>query len=256
MRNSPEVNTIKVNGKSIGISLSADYVAEHEWGINKMKRKFNIDTKTIKDLVRERRSIFKFFKKIPTGIKFNSKSETLHMVKTDNHTYLTSKKTNIMDRELKPKEYDNKMFNQNSIYAGAWDEGDFVIRSKNGSENTDILDVLIEAEKENHLFIGSLKGFDEYGLMIIDGRLIPEDIKNIREKENEYAIKLYQEVLKTKIEDFLKDRGFSYFALTPKMIDGELKFWLNPSDQGKYKSGYFNVEELKLWTENKGPIIF
>jgi len=32
-------------------------------------------------------------------------------------------------------------------------------------------------------------------------------------------------------------------------------FWLNPQEQNKYRCGWFTVEELTEWAEDKGTII-
>lgn len=43
------------------------------------------------------------------------------------------------------------------------------------------------------------------------------------------------------------------------MSDFETKyaivFWLNPWEQRIHHSGWFTVEELELWAENKGPVM-
>lgn len=56
------------------------------------------------------------------------------------------------------------------------------------------------------------------------------------------------------------DPKFDYFALTPKWkfpsdkTKYKVVFWLNPTHQDKVNYGWFTVEELDLWLENKGPI--
>lgn len=32
-------------------------------------------------------------------------------------------------------------------------------------------------------------------------------------------------------------------------------YWLNPTEQQANESGWYSVEDLMLWAENKGPII-
>lgn len=52
------------------------------------------------------------------------------------------------------------------------------------------------------------------------------------------------------------------FALSPsrplatneKKSKYDLRYWLNPMEQRHNNSGYFTVEELEQWIENKGPI--
>ena len=39
-------------------------------------------------------------------------------------------------------------------------------------------------------------------------------------------------------------------------MDGEVRFWLNPSDQDNYRTGWFSIDSLIAWTQDRGPIIF
>ena len=56
--------------------------------------------------------------------------------------------------------------------------------------------------------------------------------------------------------DILKDADKGYYALSPSWDgDNNLIFWLNPREQHVYNHGWFNVDELKMWAKNDGPIM-
>jgi hypothetical protein len=38
-------------------------------------------------------------------------------------------------------------------------------------------------------------------------------------------------------------------------MDGEIRFWLNPSDQENYRSGWFSIDDLIAWLHEAGPIV-
>jgi hypothetical protein len=38
-------------------------------------------------------------------------------------------------------------------------------------------------------------------------------------------------------------------------MDGEIRFWLNPSDQENYRSGWFSIDDLIAWAHNQGPVV-
>ena len=38
-------------------------------------------------------------------------------------------------------------------------------------------------------------------------------------------------------------------------MDGEIRFWLNPTDQENYRSGWFSIDDLIAWLRESGPIV-
>jgi hypothetical protein len=61
---------------------------------------------------------------------------------------------------------------------------------------------------------------------------------------------------RVRIEETLKKAGKTYFALVPhRMKDESVKFWLNPFEQDRYESGYFDLADLLLWADDQGPIV-
>lgn len=70
--------------------------------------------------------------------------------------------------------------------------------------------------------------------------------------------RLKEVVDKTNIYSILENAGKKYFALSVKWKDEkreDIIFWLNPMEQDKYNYGWFTINDLKDWAQNKGKII-
>lgn len=54
----------------------------------------------------------------------------------------------------------------------------------------------------------------------------------------------------------LNDQGKHWRSLERwQWKDGQICFWLNPTDQVRYQSGWYSIDELIAWTHNYGPIL-
>lgn len=82
---------------------------------------------------------------------------------------------------------------------------------------------------------------------------IKEQLKIIKKLEKEEAafVKKLDKV-KTKLSKANK-RWFSLNSV--EKHNGTWKVWLNPYNQSVDSSGWYTLEELELWLENKGPIV-
>src|SRR5437879_1724533 len=64
-------------------------------------------------------------------------------------------------------------------------------------------------------------------------------------------LRLFEEVKAT-----LSDQGKEWHSLERwQWMDGEIRFWLNPSDQELYRTGWFSIDDLIAWTGELGPIV-
>ena len=62
---------------------------------------------------------------------------------------------------------------------------------------------------------------------------------------------LFEEVKTT-----LRDQGKEWRSLERwQWMDGQIRFWLNPTDQVQYQSGWFTIDELIQWSQNNGPVL-
>ena len=64
-------------------------------------------------------------------------------------------------------------------------------------------------------------------------------------------LRLLEEVKAT-----LQDQGKEWHSLERwQWMDGEIRFWLNPADQGYYRTGWFSIDDLIAWTHDQGPVV-
>jgi hypothetical protein len=236
------------DGTFLGFHLGADYCSEHETGIGGLKRDFAIPTdKEVFGL--EKRTIGK-------------KPENLYFMKTRRKnkmhyalTYLLKWKIADGDFPL-PKGY--SLSEDESVFA-KWDEHEFAIVVDNRHKKE--LEELHAHFDKLDIFIGSAPhGLSKSGgfSICIASRFPEEAAKKLYESDVNY-LKLTQESEKTGIHNLLKKAGKTYYSLKPKYFeeDGKkiLKFWLNPTSQRKYQSGWYTLEELQQWSKEIGPII-
>jgi len=54
----------------------------------------------------------------------------------------------------------------------------------------------------------------------------------------------------------LQEQGKEWRSLERwQYIEGEIRFWLNPTDQEQYRSGWYTIDELLAWLRNSGPVL-
>ena len=58
------------------------------------------------------------------------------------------------------------------------------------------------------------------------------------------------------LKGVLNDQGKQWRSLERwQWMDGQIRFWLNPTDQVQYQSGWYTIDELLQWSRNSGPVI-
>jgi hypothetical protein len=64
-------------------------------------------------------------------------------------------------------------------------------------------------------------------------------------------LELFEEVKTT-----LRDQGKEWRSLERwQYIDGQICFWLNPTDQSRFTMGWFSIDDLIQWTHDLGPVM-
>lgn len=54
----------------------------------------------------------------------------------------------------------------------------------------------------------------------------------------------------------LTDKGVRWHSLERwQWMDGEVRFWVNPVDQARYSTGWYNLAALTAWLTDAGPIV-
>lgn len=250
------------DGKEIGIYLGADFCAEHEWGIKKLKSTFGIGE--IKKPGVPRRMIAKL--PVPQGDYGNE----LRLFTVGNNTYLVLAYKNTIDWIANPKSqterYRELTISDDEEIATAWDEGSFgiIVTPKHKA----LLEEIYAAFQKKDIVLcmgGGGHLFDNPGISIVIASEIDEESKKIwREGDEDYE-RLLKASDETTIVKYLSNKNKKYFALSPrwaKDIKSEtcktqypVVYWLNPCEQDEYNAGWYTVEDLKLWGEDKGPIV-
>jgi hypothetical protein len=54
----------------------------------------------------------------------------------------------------------------------------------------------------------------------------------------------------------LRDQGKEWHSLERwQWMDGEIRFWLNPHAQDMYRTGWFSIDDLIAWSQERGPVL-
>jgi len=251
-------------GEFIGVNLSSDFCAEHEWGISSLKSAFKV--KSSKGYGIDRRII----RAVPPDTCEVKWGTVLRFFKAGPHWCLAySGASHLKDIEKSGKSTELCLHDKSSFrkedddIAGAWDSESFgvLVREK----DKDKLEALYEAFKELDIVIAFASGvlIENPGLCLLIASKMDKETKDKLteiDKDHERLLKVAEE---TTIERHLKRSGKQWFALSPEWINDNLKkrskykvmFWLNPQEQHIYEAGWYTVEDLQAWSEDKGPVM-
>jgi len=135
MKNSNKTIQVKnTAGDIFGYQLTADFTAEHEWGIEELLKLFGLDGDGY-----------------GVDVRTNIDSNNLHILEVDKGFILLAQDT-YRDTQFKADFLMSKMSN-----SSMWDGSNFAIFS----ETRDIFDMLVEAEKNNDLAVGLFGDFSK-----------------------------------------------------------------------------------------------
>jgi hypothetical protein len=255
------------NNELCGVILGYDYCAEHEWGIKDIRRKYQMDDGAIGI---DKRKIREVHKNLNMGSMTIDK-KTYYYLTSFQHTYGTAEENMKQTREVLKRNL--SIYGDKDIYS-AWDEGDFAFATKDKK----LIDEMWDAFQRKDIAIfgsGSGNPFGGTGLAIFIVSKLPETYINSMKESDEDHIRLSEAAEKTgiakkleKANEKYKSNGFSfsspfsYYALSPSWMNEKQKskskypvmFWLNPANQDRVNFGWYTVEDLEMWLQNKGPI--
>jgi len=250
---------IEENGVFVGFGLGADFTAEHEWGIKGLRRdlgmnsnKIGLERRTITVLPENRYRAY-----------LKGKEPTLVFL---SHRVWDSEDEKEVKKHIM-KNHELSLYGDKDLM-GAWSDSDFGIKvtAQYRKHLTELHEAFLR--KDIAIFLGGGTGnpFENAGLMVVIASRVPEEGKKLlREGDLNYQA-LQKADDATGIKSKLYKAGKQYFALSPKWADffkdpdythktkHKVIYWLNPMEQHVNNSGYFTVEELELWADNKGPI--
>ena len=254
------------NGKDyVGVNLGFDFCAEHEFGIKYIEEKFGLQKLNEKTDSLDRRTI----KIIPNSLgffKIHHKNKIYYVLTS----YLSKDNYEInKDGSLKANEvcffdfgkrYGYQKLEEKDLIT-AWDEKSFAIMVK--AKNKDKLQKLYDAFMKKDIvifFAAQPNPFGNRGLCLAIKSLLPAEIISSFKEEDEYMLKLENEIKKANIEKLLKDnnKGYlkkdGYSSISYNLEDGKLKIFIYPMNR-KYNSGWFDIEDIYDWIKGTGKIV-
>lgn len=232
------------DGKFIGFYMGSDFCAEHEWGIGNIRNYFGIPKKGIGIVTRK-------ISEVPESLK---KFEETHKDGTDFYLIFGYGYCERVSPEL--------ILLQDNLGC-AWSNSSFGIHVDSVYRSQ--LEELYEAfqRKDVCIFLGGGGVFENSGLVICIASRISADTIKMWEKHDRDVLALKQASDATGIEEILKVAGKRWHALSPRWASAikgtetkySVVYWLNPMYQKENNFGWYTVEDLKLWAEDKGPVI-
>lgn len=253
--NRPEFLT-NSSGQFLGINLSADYCAEHEWGIKGIQRAFGIDLEASPGIDRRRVT------KTPENLELAPLGRD-HFLLICQKWY--GEKPSFNTAWMKRSEL--ILWGDKEISA-AWDEKSFGVLST--KKHREKMEELFDAITNKNAVIGLFgrQVFKNSGLMILIADRIDQEILDLWKESDEDAEKLALASEKTGIKQKIDaanegNRSTGYYALSPAWIHEadksktkhSVKYWLNPKNQKNNQYGWYTVEELEQWLEGRGPVL-
>jgi len=251
MRHGYKSSVIKDGGKFVGFNLGSDISAEHERGIDGIRKAFGMPETSGRTCVGiARRAITA----VPPWLRMIEYKEDLFLA-CDPYSLYGEKSPEELANWLRWCCESELHLDGQSEIAAAWSEDDFCIKASK-SEHKDFLRKMHGAflRKDVAIFMGGGFFIENPGLCMAVASAMPEEAKQKWKEADREKIAVEREAEASGIEERLRKAGKKWFYLGPKKHDGVLKFWLNPTEQQDNNAGWFTVEELDQWIEGKGPI--
>ena len=240
MRRGQKPELIFMDEVFLGVNLSADYCAEHEWGIKGLKQDFGLND----DI-----SVYGIAKRATTRVP-----ENLAWVEfSSKYSYSSwdvkeGRAKKAGDVKLKNAGFALDMWfgddpsvrivGNRELYGvglrAAWSEDDLAVVSSD-VEQQKLLKVLFDEIKKSNAVVtwgASLPVFENPGIVLAIADRIPESVRNMWQTSDAEYHQLRKDFDATGIEKLLAKAGKRYYSLRPsREKDGSLKFWLNPQEQ-------------------------
>jgi hypothetical protein len=270
-------------GKTVvGVVLTGNFCAEHEFGIQKIRDAFGIGEEKEersgpmawwRKIIGGNKPMFGIDKRIITKIPEGYQKLISGEAKFDFTEYSKGKKSAVkMDiafcgmgsfyssKNTPEERFIEKIkaetYSKNEL-EGWWSEEDFLFSSENKEFIKDIYEAFLR--KDIAMWTGAFSDnpFSPAGFIIAIASRVPEEGKKTMFEADEDYYNLKVAAQKTGIYEKLEKADKRYFALSPRWKDEEkkeVKFWLNPYEQRENNSGWYSVSDLEEWIEGKGPI--
>lgn len=271
-------------GQFVGVDLGADFCAEHEWGIRRLKQLFGIGegaeygVASCKMTHLPNMGMLETFP-VKLGVFENGyyRLKPKERPKINGHAlaFFGGWRTDPMSIPDKLKVMQiGDVVNDKEAKAGvvgSWSEGDFgfvILHEKAEKYVKDMVEAF--AANDIAFMFGTGHVFKNRGLIIAIASRLPKEVDVNLTQQHFDNLELQAVSDATGIVDKLEaaskaaDTGSyrfnapcTYYALSPRWKDEsktEVIYWLNPRDQQNNNYGWFTVADLEAWIEGKGPI--
>jgi hypothetical protein len=240
------------DGTLAGVSLGADFTAEHEYGIRGIRRAFGLDDAA---LGIAKRTITKhpvqwYANKTMAGFSTYERRWDNAPITIEDVMRIGEVKEPWKSRFGKKEIYDAKL-------QTAWDEDGFCAFSADPDEQVHLKTIFDALRADDAIImLGGRNGWiGNRGLRIGILSQMPRTVKDTLLAADQEYIRLTKAFADTGIEEKLRKAGCRWFALSPRFDeDGSIRVWLNPVEQQKNNHGWFSIADLELWAEGKGPV--
>lgn len=269
MRRGHNSSWLTHNDTIIGVNLGADFTAEHEWGIDGIKKRLGIDS-TGEPGIERRRA-----KRICSdSVGLKEDGDRLSLVVTWGYQEYWSQR-DLDGKDCRCAEW---AFREGDTLVCCWSGDSLIVRTNDDKGKTFLRDLHAALLSGGvAVWLGSSRlPILNAGLCLAIVDRVPEEYKaTMRDADtNRERLTAAAEAtgIKAKIdaanECWRKNREvetgrpcydaapYLYFALSPAWSpDGTVRFWLNPYHQDRNESGWFTVEQLEEWLQGKGPVV-
>lgn len=244
------------NNEFLGIILPSDCCAEHERGCDKLLKLFGINKyePTEGPFGLERRKATKS----PSGKLLYGKHNDMAALTVGFSIFNGENLFDSLPICLKhfPK--------SSNLIDGAWNDYSFglIVRG----DNINKLQYLYNQIEASNIVIFQSTNWHDYrsqGLVIAFANTFPKIDSDNFLKSDKDKMRLYKTLRNSGIVNKLERSRKEYFSLTPawckdherKNTKYDIVLWLNPRDQFAYNYGWFTVEDIEQWINNKGPVV-
>lgn len=283
MRKASQDNGLIVDGdKFLGVALGYDFCAEHEWGIEDLKRMCGIPNATKKNMGVKNRTITK----VPPLIfkEETHKNKRCALLFTGREWRTTEENANYLPHDLKNWKEDliwNEKWNKDhpstrgekDNIITAWDGSSFGVAVMGEKEVEWLKELKVEIEKKNlTIAVANLRAKNPFAgsslCLMISDRIPQEtlDLMHMADKEyfdrEDYEEKIGIKKLIEKKKGGYKELHY-FLACSPKWINYQdeqkreeeklrnntkydIMYWINYSDDDD-NYGWYTVEEIREW---------
>lgn len=267
------------SGNVIGISLGADFCAEHEHGVKNLRAYTGTPLNTFSMVGME--SYLKMDRdarsKMVLGIdslattvspkmtyveyllpnkKTKKKIRAAYLHMSTHDTAYTKPSDNEANFYSLPGDSDYEKYGKDMVTS--WSEDGFIVHVL-GEDNIKHLRSLYKAFNDcNIIFGGAVSAWNRKsgrGLSFGFKDAMTDEFKDSLLASDLDKIKLYEHIESLGIIKKLEEAGKRWYCLAPQVFDdGTLKFFLNPQEQRENKSGWYTVKDLEDWIVGEGMI--